>query len=327
MRWQSVYEFVKKNQSFVVSSHVGLEGDAVGSVVAMAAFLRAIGKEAVIINDDAIPANLQFMSGAQTIYQACDPCSTQLLAQCDAVCIVDVSKWDHIGHTGELIQQSGKPVCCIDHHQSPRPIGDVTLIDSSASSAGYLIYDMIRNYDHALITPEIASAIYTAIITDTGNFRFSNTDRNSYLACADLIERGIDHAAICREVYENNPMTRLRLLNETLETLMHTEDGQIAWMCITQDALKQTNSSVRDSEGFVDMLRTVKGVEVSILFRELSAEKTKVTFRSKQYVDVQQLAAQFGGGGHKRAAGATITAPLAHAVDQVLILAQKMLAQ
>ncbi|RJP60986.1 MAG: bifunctional oligoribonuclease/PAP phosphatase NrnA [Candidatus Auribacter fodinae] len=324
MLWQRFYEAIKNKKSFLISAHLGLEGDAVGSSVALSAFLRSLGKQTILLNDDPIPDNLLFLTANDTVLQSTDSLVHDAIAAAEACFVVDVSNWNHMGKTGKLIESSGKPIYCIDHHQCSEPIGDIAHIDPSACSAGILIYDLIRSYDSASVSKEIAQAVYTAIITDTGNFRFSNTNAAAFTICADLMNQGINHSAICNEVYENNPVSRFRLMHETLGTLKLSDDGRIVWVIITQDMLAKTHSTIKEAEGFVDMLRTIKGVELSILFRQLSPDTTKATFRSKEYIDVQQLASHFNGGGHKRAAGATIHAPVDKAVEQVLSTAKTM---
>lgn len=324
MDWSKAYAFIEKYQRFVIVSHVGLEGDAVGSEIAFCGFLKKLGKSSSIINDDAIPQTLTFLITDEHILQASNPLAQEVMAQCDAVCVLDVSNWHHIGETSKLIQSSGKPVMCIDHHKCDNPVGDFAIIDATACSTGIQIYDLISSYSDSLIDIPIARAIYTAILTDTGNFRFSNTNAEAYTAAANLLNRGLNHSEICTHIYENNPWSRMRLLHAVLGTLKEEEQGKIAWMVISRDMLSSTGSAFHDSEGFVDLARTIKGVEISILFREIDSQKTKATFRSKQSVDVHKLASFFGGGGHARASGATIFAPIDEAIPQVLNQAKKM---
>ena len=324
--WTQIKATIEKYRTFVISAHIGLEGDALGSEIAMARLLHNMGKQATIINHDTkIPVSIEYLINGETVLCADDPRSADALDQCDAVIIVDVSNWDHIGKAGVLIRNSDKPTVCIDHHKSEDPIGDHAVIDSTAASTGVMIYDLLKQYPQEFFDLEIATAIYTTLLTDTGNFRFSNTNALCFHIAADLLERGVDHVAICKELYQNDNWGRYRLMHLVLGTLSKDADGKIASMQMNKQMLKDTGATYADSEGFVDMARCIKEVEVSLLFREINPNETKVTFRSKKYVDVQAIARQFGGGGHTRAAGASIHGDIRQAMEIVINEVKKVL--
>lgn len=326
MNWTPIIETINRNQTFVISSHIGLEGDAVGSEIAVARLLRNLGKQTSIIHHDAaVPVALLYLVDGEIVLCADAEQSGRLVSECDAVVIVDVSNWDHLGKAGLLIRDSGKPTVCIDHHKSDWPIGDHAVIDSTASSTGVLIYDLVKQYPPQIFDLYIATAIYTTILTDTGNFRFSNTNARAYRIASDLVKRGVDHAQICKELYQNDNWGRYRLMHLVLGTLSEDAEGRIASMQITRQMLKQSGATYADSEGFVDMARCIRDVEVSLLFREISLHETKVTLRSKQYVDVQEIARLFGGGGHTRASGALIHADMKQAIETVIAEVKKAL--
>jgi len=325
MDWSCIIDAICNYKKFVITSHVNLEGDAVGSALALASFLRKLGKETVIINHDDIPQYLRFLLNDEKILRADNNQAEYAMYNCEAVFVVDVSNWDHLGNTATLIQNAGKPVYCIDHHRSDQPIGDYTVINTQASSTGILIYDLIKSYSRDMIDGVIAQNIYTSILTDTGNFKYSNTNAQAYKVAGELLEQGIDHSYICQCIYEHNSWSRFRLMHKALGTLTKEAGGKIAWIKITRDMIAVAKATQEDSEGFVDMLRTIDGVEISILFREIEDDKVRATFRSKQMVDVQRLASFFSGGGHCRAAGATIFCPLDEAISKVLNQAKKAL--
>jgi len=325
MDWSYIIKVIEKYNKFAIVSHVNLEGDAVGSEVALSNFLRKCGKETVIINHDDIPKYLHFLLNGDKILRADNSESESAINNCDAVFVVDVSNWDHLGNSAFLIKNSAKPVYCIDHHRSDQPLGDYAVINAQASSTGILIYNLIKCYSEELIDTFIATNIYTSILTDTGNFKYSNTNPEAYRVAAELLEKGIDHSNICQCIYEHNSWSRFRVLHKALGTLKREAGGKIAFIQITKDMLARTRGSHEDSEGFVDMLRTIDGVEISIMFREIEADKVRATFRSKNFVDVQKLASSFGGGGHARAAGATLFCSIDEAVSKVLIQAKKAL--
>ncbi|MDX9702289.1 MAG: bifunctional oligoribonuclease/PAP phosphatase NrnA [Candidatus Auribacterota bacterium] len=326
MNWAPIVETLNRYQTFVISSHIGLEGDAVGSEIAVARLLRNMGKKTAVIHHDAVvPVSLRYLVDGELVLCADDEQSGRLINDCDAVVIVDVSNWDHLGNAGLLIRNSGKPVVCIDHHKSENPIGDHAVVDSTASSTGVMIYDLVAKFPPQMFDTHIAKSIYTTILTDTGNFRFSNTNARAYRIAADLIDRGVDHAQICKELYQNDNWGRYRLMHLVLGTLSKDADGKIASMQIDKQMLKNSGASYADSEGFVDMARCIRDVEVSLLFREVSMNETKVTFRSKQYVDVQAIAQLFGGGGHTRAAGALVHADMKQAIETVIAEVKKVI--
>jgi len=326
MDWSKIIEIINAHDSFVISAHVGLEGDALGSEIAFARLVKNMGKRAVIINHDkTIPQSLQFLVSDEIIMNADDPRCPQTVDDSEVIVIVDVCNWDHLGDAGKHYKNTNKPIICIDHHKCDKPLGDYIMIDATACAAGILVYDLIKQFSENFCDNQIATAVYTAILTDTGNFKYSNTDTRAFRVSAELLERGVDHNLVCRNVYESNSWARFRLLHHILGTLACEADGKIAWAKITDDMLKQAEASLIDSDGAVDMGRTIKDVEVSLLFREINPDKTKVTFRSKQYVDVQALAAMFGGGGHARAAGATLMCPIDEAVNQIIKLTKQAL--
>ena len=326
MDWSEIIDVINKHDSFVISAHVGLEGDAVGSEIAFAKLLKQLGKRSVIINHDkTIPQSLLFLISDELILNAKDPRCPQVVEESDVIVILDVCNWDHLGDAADHYRNSDKPIICIDHHKCCSPLGDYVVCDHTACAAGILVYDLIKQYPAELLDNTIATAIYTAILTDTGNFKYSNTNTKAYLVAAELIDKGVDHNLVCRNVYESNSWSRFRLMHYILGTLTSEAGGKIAWVKITEDMLKQADATLIDSEGVVDMGRTIKDVEVSLLFREINSNKTKVTFRSKQYVDVQALAAEFGGGGHARAAGATLICPMDEAIEKIIKLAEQAL--
>ncbi|MCB1195784.1 DHH family phosphoesterase [bacterium] len=319
MDWSYLKHIIQNNDAFVVTSHIGLDGDAVGSAVALDSYLKRCGKKSVIITQDPIPEVLRFIVNGNETYTADQKNLAEIIKKCDVAFVVDVSKYDHVGEaTWQLIQAFSKHVVCIDHHRCDEPLGDYAYIDTTASSVGILLYDLFTAYDPSLIDIPIASALYTTILTDTGNFKFSNTNPHAYKVAGELLQKNINHSAICQAIHENYSWSRFGLLYETLGTLTKEADGKIAWMKITQAALEKTHATFEDSDGFVDIPRTISHVEVSILFREIDNQTTRATFRSKNYVEVNKLAGGFGGGGHARAAGATLNCPIDEAVIKVI---------
>lgn len=325
MDWSDIINYINKYDTFVVTSHVNLDGDAVGSETALCEFLKNLGKKSCIINNDKIPPSLNFLAQNHIIIDSDSPQAKQKIKSCDAIFVIDVSNWHHIGVPGKLIQNSGKPVLCIDHHKNDTPIGDASVINSSATASGIMIFDLIKTYSEKMFNPAICDSLYTAIITDSGSFRYANTNKHTHYAAAQLLEKGADHIQVCSNIFENNSWGRFRLMHQTLGTLHKESNGKIAWMKMTNAMLAKTESSDHDAAGFVDIIKTIQGVEISMLFKEIDQNTTKATFRSKNVVDVQKLAAFFKGGGHMRASGATLPYPIDTAIEKVIQQAKKML--
>jgi len=325
MDWSSIINNINKYDSFVITSHVNLDGDAVGSETALCEFLIKLGKKPCIINNDKIPPSLSFLVQNHIIIDSGSEQARQKIESCDAVFVIDVSNWHHIGIPGKLIQDSGKPVLCIDHHKNDTPIGDTSVINTSAAASGIMIFDLIKTYSEKMFNPAICNSLYTAIITDSGSFRYANTNQQVHDITAQLLEKGTDHSQVCSNIFENNSWSRFRLLHQTLGTLHKESNGKIAWMKITNAMLEDTESSDHDAAGFVDMIKTIQGVEITMVFKEIDQNTTKATFRSKNMVDVQKLAALFNGGGHMRASGATLPYPIDTAIEKVIQQAKKML--
>jgi len=186
-----------------------------------------------------------------------------------------------------------------------------------------LVYDMLQQLNGKMDIPT-ATALYTAIITDTGVFRFSNTTTKSHLIAADLLKVGIDHDKIYGALYENNSWSKLKLLDMCLSGIKSEADGKIAWVLVTKKMIQESLATWSDADGLIDFVRTIHGVKISLIFREADEDKIKVHFRSKDRIDVEKLAIQFGGGGHKLASGASVEGPSEEVVSRVLAETKKL---
>ena len=301
----SVLTALSGKETAVLTTHINADGDGCGSEIALAAWLRASGTEAFIVNPTPVPQSFRFLVPDET--WVVDSTSAQAQELCDGAdiaVVLDTGEVPRIGRVRPLID--GLPTVVMDHHPSgDRMIEGVSFRDSSASATGELVFDLI----HRAGGPwsEIGDlAMYVAIMTDTGSFRFSNTTPTSLRIAAELVGRGVDPDETYRRIYGAVPRRRFHLLESSLALLEVDEEAGIAWMTVPADQFDALGAIPDDLEGMVDYPRSVEGVEVGLLFRQIPRKGIKVSFRSNGAVNVNTLARQFGGGGHIRAAGALI---------------------
>lgn len=313
---RNLAKLIRENKSFLIVSHVNPEGDAVGSCIGLALGLKKQGKKVHILSKSPLPETYEFLPGSGLVRTR--PASGPAH---DVLCLVDCHTIERTG----LTNLNAKNTVILDHHLlstqlSPRSFPGaqlITYIDANASASGEIIYRLL----HALSIPldgAIATNLYTAIYSDTGGFRYSNTGPETLRIAAELIEAGTDPWEVTKAVYENLPLGTLRLLSMSLATL--EKKGPVAWITINGHMFKKTRTTVQDTENIVDFPRKIRGVEVAVLFREEKEHYFKVSLRSKGKVNVAEIARFFGGGGHANAAGCRIRGPL-HEVKRVLFRA------
>lgn len=322
---RTVLDRLEKADRLVLTTHENADGDGCGSEVALAAWLRGRGKEAWIVNPTPYPAMYDFLvEDPSWIVPAGSADATEVCAGADLGVVLDTGEVNRIGRVKPLFDPL--PLVIVDHHPpGDRPLEGVDLRDPGAAAAGELVYDLIRAGGGGW-TPVIDRAIYVALLTDTGGFRFSNTSPGALRMAAELVERGVDPEDAHREVYGAAPLRRYRLLREALATLEVDPSGRVAWMVVPPEAYRRLGIQPDDLEGLVDYPRTIAGVEVGLLFRVTKDGSTKVSFRSNGGVDVNRLARQFDGGGHVKAAGARLAEPLETALDRVVDAAVRAVA-
>lgn len=315
---------LKRGMRVALTTHVNADGDGAGSEVALWHLLTARGVRAAITNPTPFPERYGFLlRGSEHADKSAE--AVKHLRRADAVVVLDISDLGRLGQLGGVVREAGVPVACVDHHASDGslPAGP-RLVDAGASATGELIYDLSRAVGWTL-SPDAARALYVAILTDTGGFRFSNTSPRALQVAADLLGHGLDPEDLYREVYASAPEGRLRLLAEVLDTLVVEPDIGLAWVTVAPGGLERHGVDAEDLEGVVEFPRSIKDMRLSLLFRQLANGRVKVSFRSVGDVDVAQLAAQFGGGGHRKASGASLTGSLADAQARVLAAARDLL--
>jgi phosphoesterase RecJ-like protein len=301
-KWKEIKSFIDESKTFVLTTHINPDGDAIGSEIGMYHYLKSLSKEVHVINSDIIPESYHFLDKECEIIQKYEPFHDEIIDKCDVIIVLDISTTERLGRLGEKIVGSKAVKICIDHHASNNFRYNIAVIEQTASATGELVYFFLKEVG-ADITYEIAQSLYVAIMSDTGSFRFSNSSSTAHYVASELINYGINNRSIYEYVYENNPPRKVHLFAKTLATLDIVHNGMIASLELTQKMLKYTKTTKEDAEGFVDYLNTIKGVKLSLLFYEVNENTTKVSLRSKGEVDVDKLAGEFGGGGHKHSAG------------------------
>jgi phosphoesterase RecJ-like protein len=287
--------------------------------VALWRLLRRLEVRPVIVNPTGFPARFDFLL-ADCPEADKSKAAVRHLERADAIVVLDIADLSRLGHLARVVERTTVPVACVDHHASDGSLPDgPRLVDSAAAATGELTYDLARSARWQMDTG-IARALYVAILTDTGGFRFSNTSARVLQLGAHFLEHGLDPEAVYTAVYGSEPEGKVRVLSEALETLI--VEGPIAWLTIPLGALERHALDASDLDGIVEVARSIRGVQLAILFRQLANGRIKVSFRSVGAVDVARLAERFGGGGHRRAAGASLAGSLAEVQAQVLAVAR-----
>ena len=303
---EQVLRHIRERDRFVVTSHTRPDGDAVGSALAMVQILRGMGKSADVILGDAVPVIYQPLPHADTIIHA-----TQVNGNYDAAVILEC---DSLTRT-RLHGLEGHFLINIDHHASSKPFAHVNWIDPDACAVAELVFRLAKAAG-ARITPDIATCLYAAVLTDTGSFCYSPTNAHTFELAKVLVQHGADPARIAQKIYFSSPTSKMRLLGAALSNL-HRE-GAMTWMAITREDMERCGALEEDCEGLVNYALGIAGVEVAAFFREIGPERVRVSVRSKGAVNVALIAEKFGGGGHECASGFSLAGPLAAAEEIVL---------
>ena len=300
----NILKLIRANQRFLVVSHESPDCDALGSTIAMALVLRELGKDVIMYNRDGVPEHLRFLPGYSGIADSLDRVTDDV----EVVMLLDCADISRPGREfRNLISKNDFTLAFVDHHASNGASSEYCLIDEKASSTGVILYRMIKRIGIS-ISPEVAECLFSTIVGDTGSFRYSNTCSETFTIAAELVDRGADPEKISRFIYDNEPLRKVMLRTLAMNTLEVA--GKIAFLHVSSEMLEQTGTEKEHTEGIVSMARSIEGIEVAVFLRQDSALDWKVSLRSKEYVDVAQIAGRYGGGGHRRAAGCVISAPL-----------------
>jgi len=292
---------IRQGNRFLLTSHVNPDGDAIGSELGLARLLRGLGKGAVVWNRDPTPALYRPLPGSERIHVGEEP-PAGFPDMFDAVIVLECPSPDRTGLEKQLAE---RPVINIDHHLGNQCYGVINWVDSAAPAVGEMVYRLAQGLKVSL-EPEVASCLYLTLVTDTGGFRFSNATAAAFAAAATLVREGAHPEQVSQWLYESQPLAVVRLLGEMLQTLQTHEAGRVATGRLTREMFARVGASPGDSEGLIDHLRSIAGVDAVALIRELEDGSHKVSLRSRGEVDVEKIARHHGGGGHRNAAGFTL---------------------
>jgi bifunctional oligoribonuclease and PAP phosphatase NrnA len=305
-----------------LTTHVNADGDGVGSEVALWHLLNERRMRVTVANPTPIPDRMCFLvpPGVDRSDRA-----AKEIASADVIIVVDIADVGRLGHLASAVCKTRSTIVCIDHHVSPGSLPDgPRLVAPAASATAELIFDLATALGWE-ISAEAARALYVGILTDTGGFRFANTTPRVLRVASALLERGVDPESIYETVYASSPEGKVRLTAEVLQTLVVEPDIGLAWVTVPPDALARHNTTVDDLDGVVEYPRQIAGTRLALLFRPLASGRIKVSFRSMGNVDAAEISQVFGGGGHRKAAGASIEGSLAEVQQQVLDAARRYL--
>jgi phosphoesterase RecJ-like protein len=314
---------LKAGRRVALSTHINADGDGCGSETGLARLLAQRGMHVHIVNPTPWPALFDYLLGDDVEDRTAD--GADALRGIDLLVVLDISDVARLGALADVVRKLDVPRLVIDHHiASDDPAGDIVLADTTACATGELVYDLARELGFE-VTPPVARSLYSAILTDTGGFRFSNTTPRCHAVAADLMAAGVDPEEIYQRVYASAPEGRVRLLGEVLQTLGTDAAKGLAWLSLPAGRMEKFDVRQEDLDGIVEHARSIAGTRMALFFRDLGHGKVKVSFRSTGSVDVNAFARQFGGGGHARASGALIAGSLDSVRDRVLAAARSSL--
>lgn len=322
---EQVREVIRRHGRFVLTTHVNPDGDGLGSELALSAGLRRLGKAATIVNHSPTPEHYRWLDPGGQVERYDPERHDSVIASAGAILVLDTNQPDRLRSMEAPVRASGAARAVIDHHLDPHPFADAYFIDSGATSTGEMVFRLLESFDGISIDAEIAVPLYTAIMTDTGSFRYPRTGAETHRIVSRLIERGADPPSIFGSVYETWTPGRMRLLGEALDTLSLSGGGAVASMLTTREMFSRTGTTEIETDTFSTYPMNIRNVRIGILFTELK-DGVKISFRSKGTIPVNLLAKEFGGNGHLNASGARLhDVALGDIVPRVLAAAEKYL--
>ncbi|MBK7228058.1 MAG: bifunctional oligoribonuclease/PAP phosphatase NrnA [Ignavibacteriales bacterium] len=301
--FEKLKNIILNNSSFLLTTHVNPDADAIGSEIAFYHLLKKLGKKVFIINHSDLPYNMEFFNKENVIQSFDEEIYKSIFNDVDVLVALDFNRADRTVRMENGFRESNKLKICIDHHQDPENFVDHFFIDTDYSATGQIIFDFIKQTKIVDLDIDIADAIYAAIMTDTGSFRFERTTSEVHKIIAELLEIGVHPEHVYDKLYDQSKFSKVKLLGRALNSIQLEADGKIGYMIITQKDFDELNAIESDTENFVNYNLSIENVVVGILFIELK-NGFKVSFRSKGSIPVNKLANEFDGGGHINAAGA-----------------------
>lgn len=309
---QKILQLIKDVNRFLLTSHQDPDGDSIGSVVGLNKLLKSLGKKTVVYNHGKMPGRYSFLDPENEVRFSMLP----LPFTPEAVIILECPNIERTGFVEDYITP-GMTLVNIDHHPANTLFGDINIVDPSACAVGEIIYDIIKTGGYK-VTPEIARPLYAAIVSDTGRFRFPNTDSRCFLVASELVDAGANPKEISDRIFSSYSSEAIKLLGHILKNLELYDDGKICVLKLAMDDLIKYNVNAEDTEGMIDYSMIISGVKIGILFKEHDSQTVKVSLRSQDSIDICSYARQKGGGGHPNAAGFTETKRFNETIESVI---------
>jgi bifunctional oligoribonuclease and PAP phosphatase NrnA len=325
--WRRLAEMIDDAGTVFITTHVNPDGDAIGSEMALATFLKKTGATVRVINASPTPEMYSFLDPDGLIEHCTDIADgTSPATEHDLVIFIDLGLYHRAGCSAILFDQTPVPRVIIDHHPPELVEADIVVVNTKAASAGSLVYDFCRTIDESAIDERVAVAVLTAMVADTGFFRYSNTTATTHMIAADIYRHGVAVAAIRDKIESGFPYCRQRLLGEVLNSVRLADNGRIAYAPVTLDMFSRSGADREHTDGIIDHIRMIHGVEIVFVCIQEETESFKISFRSSGKATVHKLATELGGGGHPRAAGANMTGALDDVLARVVKAASAHLA-
>lgn len=316
--WDALADIVARHQSFVLTSHIRPDCDALGSELALAEGLESLGKKVLIVNGQVTPPNLAFLDTSRRIRAIGVDVQPGELVDYEVLIVLDTSAWVQLGPMADVVRDWHGRKLIIDHHLSSDDLGAERFCDTSSEATGRLILEASQALGITL-TPSIAATLYAALATDTGWFRFSSVSGTTYRHAATLVEAGAVPASIYNELYEQDNVGRVRLRGVILSRITGERDGQLAYTFVHKEDFANAGALPSDTEDVINTVLTIAGTRFAVIFVEqASGDFFKISFRSRCALDCSRIAERFGGGGHRAAAGASVTGTYEEVKHRVL---------
>ena len=306
--YRKIGDLIAASETFIIASHVAPDGDAIGCELAIYSVLKRLGKSPKVVSEDGVPDNFAFLEGSEEVV-------TSAGETADVAIVVDSAGLDRIGGVCEVVAGC-REIVNIDHHRSNSDFGTINLVDNSAGATAEIVYGLLDMLAGPLTAGE-AEALFSGIMTDTGCFRFPTTSSRTLKVAAALLDLGAKPYHLASEIFWNKSVSGMKLLSEALATIETTDGGRVATMDVTRAMMDESGADHFDTEGFANYPRLISGVLVGVLLRETETGNFRVSLRSKESVDVNEIARAFGGGGHQTAAGFRIKGDLVRIKERI----------
>ncbi len=324
-KFEQAIELIRSSKKPLITTHINPDGDAIGSVLAMSAYIaKTYGKTPKIYIHNPVPYNYKFLPNSDKIEEYDGDVSK--IESADLIIVLDLNDFKRLKKFGEDMSKVKAKKILVDHHSDPKSKPDVLISDPEATSTGELVYRLISMDPDAVIDKDIASCLYAAILTDTGSFRFPRTDSETHRIISDLIEKGADPSEIYEKIYNRRPLRVIKLIGEAFASAETRLEGALCFMSITRESLRKAQAFDEDVEDIAEHTVTIDGVKIGVLLSENSkTDEIRISFRSKENIEARKLAVKFGGGGHFHAAGARVNGQTVEALKGLIEIEAKKL--